>query len=232
MRTTNWEFTNRALVFGLIFAFTFPLYVVDSQNAAATLAGWFAPRLKMDGDTAVRALFVLGALLTALAALVRTWASAYLHSSVVYASEVKTKALVADGPYRHVRNPLYFGNVLMSAGMGAMMSRTGFFVAILLTLVFCYRLIFREEADLAASQGESYRRYVQAVPRLLPSLVPKVAASGRPPEWSRGFIAEAWMWGFAVAVGAFAATLNTTIFFIVLAASIGLLWFSSRKAES
>ena len=65
-----------------------------------------------------------------LAALVRTWASAYLHSSVVYAAEVKTASLVADGPYRQVRNPLYFGNVLMVIGIGSMMSR----------VVLCWRL--------------------------------------------------------------------------------------------
>ena len=71
-----------------------------------------------------------------LAALIRTWASAYLHAGVVYAPEVKTESLVADGPYRRVRNPFYFANVLIAIGMGAMMSRIGFFVAVVAMLVF------------------------------------------------------------------------------------------------
>src|SRR5207244_5419566 len=108
------------------------------------------------------------------AAIIRTWASAYLKSEVVYASEIKTAALVADGPYRHVRNPLYFGNVLLALGMGAMASRTGFVVLQILMWLFCYRLIFREEAELRAVQGEQYDAFKKAVPRLLPSLTPRI----------------------------------------------------------
>jgi hypothetical protein len=40
MKATNWEFANRALVFGLIFAFAFPLYSLDHQNSTAALANW------------------------------------------------------------------------------------------------------------------------------------------------------------------------------------------------
>jgi protein-S-isoprenylcysteine O-methyltransferase Ste14 len=104
--------------------------------------------------------------LLTVAALLRTWASSYLSAGVVYAAEVKTESLVADGPYRQVRNPLYLANVLMVIGMGAMMSRTGFIVAVAAMLVFCYRLILREESELQTSQGEPYEGYSKAVPRL------------------------------------------------------------------
>ena len=115
----------------------------------------------------VRLLFYLAALLLVIAALVRTWASSYLQASVVYAADLKSETLVADGPYRRVRNPLYFANVLMVIAIGAMMSRLGFFVAVITMLVFSYRLILREEAELQASQGQSYAAYCKAVPRLL-----------------------------------------------------------------
>ncbi|HEX2715284.1 MAG TPA: isoprenylcysteine carboxylmethyltransferase family protein, partial [Candidatus Acidoferrales bacterium] len=81
----------------------------------------------MDPDPLARLLFAFAAFLLVVAALIRTWASSYLHAGVVYAAEVKTESLVADGPYRRVRNPLYFANVLMAIGMGALMSRAGFF---------------------------------------------------------------------------------------------------------
>ncbi len=151
MKATNWEFTNRALVFGLIFAFAFPLYSLDRQNSTTALANWLGARLQMDADLVAHLLFAFAAFLLVVAAFIRTWASSYLRAGVVYAAEVKTELLVADGPYRQVRNPLYFANVLMAIGMGAMMSRTGFLVAAM--LVFCYRLILREEAELLASQG-------------------------------------------------------------------------------
>jgi len=123
MKATDWEFTNRALVFGLIFAGSFPLYSLDRQNSVAALASWLAPRIGADPDHTARFLFAFAALLLVMAALLRTWASAYLEAGVVYASTVKTEDLVADGPYRHTRNPLYFANILMAIGMGALMSR-------------------------------------------------------------------------------------------------------------
>jgi protein-S-isoprenylcysteine O-methyltransferase Ste14 len=125
-----------------------------------------------------------------LAALTRTWASSYLHAKVVYAAEIKTDSLVADGPYRRSRNPLYFANVLMAVGMGALMSRTGFFVAVVATVAFCYRLILREEAELQASLGEQYERYRDAVPRLWPSVRQRIASAGRRANWTEGFKAE------------------------------------------
>jgi len=50
---------------------------------------------------------------------------------------VTTASLIAYGPYLYWRNPLYFANTLPVFGMGAMVSRTGFFVAIVATLAFC-----------------------------------------------------------------------------------------------
>jgi len=227
MRAINWEFKNRALVFGLIFGFSFSAYFLDRQNSAAALANWLGAARGIDSNFIARSLFVRAACLLVVAALIRTWASSYLHANVVYASEVKTASLVADGPYRHTRNPLYFANALLALGMGAMMSRIGFFVAIAAMLVFCYRLIFREESELLASQGEHYRRYKNAVPRLWPALHPRTASAGREGSWMEGFKAEFWCWGFAAAVAAFAITLNTTAFFVILGASVAVLWLST-----
>ena len=166
MKATDWEFTNRALVFGLIFAVSFPLYSLDRQNSVVALASWLAPRIGADPDHTARFLFAFAALLLVMAALLRTWASAYLEAGVVYASTVKTEDLVADGPYRHTRNPLYLANILLAIGMGALMSRIGFVVAVLLMVVFSYRLILREETELRSNQGERYERYATAVPSL------------------------------------------------------------------
>jgi protein-S-isoprenylcysteine O-methyltransferase Ste14 len=227
MKATNWEFKNRAMLFGMVFAFTFPLYALDSQNSSATLANWFAPRFHMNPDRLAQLLIGCGALVLVVAAFIRTWASAYLHAEVVYASEVKTQTLVADGPYRFVRNPLYLANALMAIALGAMMSRLGSIVAILVMLLFCYRLIFREEADLRTTQGDSYQRYCAAVPRLLPALTPRTASSGRPANWRAGFKAEAWYWGFAASEVVFAITLKMVFFFVILTASILLFWVST-----
>lgn len=228
MKATNWEFTNRALVFGLIFAFTFPCYLFDPQNSTALFADWIAGKYGPTAERAAHLVFALAVLFLAVGAVIRTWASSYLQSDVVYASEVKTQSLVADGPYRRVRNPLYFANVLMAVALGTMMSRTGFVLAVVLMLVFSYRLILREEADLLATQGEQYARYLQSVPRLLPSPWPRVPSAGRKPNWAGGFRSELWYWGFTLALLAFAITLKFVFFIVILASSIALLWISTK----
>jgi protein-S-isoprenylcysteine O-methyltransferase Ste14 len=227
MKATHWEFTNRALLFGLIFAFSFPLYFLDHQNSTAALANWLGTRLQRNADLVARLLFAFAAVLLIVAALLRTWSSAYLRAGIVYASELKTESLVADGPYRQVRNPLYFANVLMVIAVGAMMSRLGFFVAVVAMLVFCYRLILREEAELQANQGEHYKGYRNAVPRLWPALWPRIASAGRQAKWADGFKAESWYWGFAAALVAFAITLKLWLFFAILGVSLILFWVSS-----
>jgi len=227
MKASNWEFRNRATVFGLIFGFTFPLYVLDPQNSTVALANWLGAGRQLDTDLVARLLFAFAAFLLVVAALIRTWASSYLQASVVYASEVKSESLVADGPYRRVRNPLYFANVLMIIAMGAMMSRLGFFVAVIAMVVFCYRLILREEAELQARQGQPYHAYCKAVPRLCPSLWPRVASAGSQARWMEGIKAESWYWGFAAALIAYAITLKLTLFFVILVVSLALFWVSS-----
>jgi protein-S-isoprenylcysteine O-methyltransferase Ste14 len=227
MQATDWEFKNRAMIFGMIFGVTFPLYFVDPQNFSAAIAIGLGAAFHGDPDRIVRWLFVCAAVWLVAAALIRTWASSYLRATVVYAGDVKADSLVADGPYRRVRNPLYFANVLLAVGMGAMMSRVGCAVAVAAMLVFCYRLILREETDLKAAQGDRYDRYVEAVPRLWPSLLPRIASAGQRPNWAAGFKAELWYWGFPMAVLAFAVSLDLRIFYAVLAGSVLFFWLGS-----
>ena len=173
------------MILGFILGGGFPLYLLDHLNSASALANWLGPLVGANADFLTRLLFLLGALLMIKAAFLRTWASAYLTSSVVYADKVKTESLVADGPYRRLRNPLYYANVLMAIGMGSIMSRLGFVFTVTAMLVFTYRLILREEADLEATQGESYRKYRAAVPRLWFSPLPQVPSAGGQAHWGR-----------------------------------------------
>jgi protein-S-isoprenylcysteine O-methyltransferase Ste14 len=247
MQATAWEFRNRGLLIGLMFAVSFPLYTLDPQNVTAAIATRLAPLLHVNDDHLARLLFVLAALLISIAAFIRTWASAYLRADVVYAANVKTAFLVADGPYRRVRNPLYLGNVLMGIGMASMCSRVGAVVLIFLMFLFNYRLIFREESELAAAiasnasssssnQGvpasaTTYTDYLRLVPRLFPALTPSIPSAGSQPNWSAGFKVESWYWGFALSVWAFAATLKPLPFFLILGASLVLFFLVASQQE-
>ena len=93
-------------------------------------------------------ILALGAALAVLAALIRSWGAAYLQSEVVHDWKLHGEELVADGPYRYVRNPLYLGGVMLAFGFAMAASRLGFVVMVGGLTLFYYRLIAREESLL------------------------------------------------------------------------------------
>src|SRR5580700_2503600 len=94
---------------------------------------------------------VIGVAIAALGELLRVWAVGY--SGVTTRAEIVTApTLVTNGPYAITRNPLYVANAIVALGVGV--------YAIIIPL---------EEAYLAGLYGQEYRRYLEAVPQLMPS---------------------------------------------------------------
>ena len=217
---SDFEFKHRFWVIGAIYWVSFSLYVIDHQNSGHMLAQSLA---NLRGATNSlwdhRLVFAMAALLAALASMIRTWGTAYLQPEVMVSMRVQTSRLVADGPYRFVRNPLYIGNILLALGMGFMASRLGFAVLVLGNAVFVYRLILREEAGLEAAQGENYRAYCAAVPRLVPALFPRVPSAGSAPNYAAGLLGELFFWTFTASLLVFAVTLNLKLYFLVLSSA-------------
>jgi protein-S-isoprenylcysteine O-methyltransferase Ste14 len=76
------------------------------------------------------------------------------------------RALVATGPYRLTRNPMYLGLALASAGVVlAAGGAWGYLGVMLAAAVVHVGVIRREEAHLEARFGEAYRQYVARVRR-------------------------------------------------------------------
>jgi protein-S-isoprenylcysteine O-methyltransferase Ste14 len=220
LAASDFEFKNRFWIIGAIFFIAFGAYNLDHQPAGVAVADWIAHlhgAVATDAD--YRWVFSVAALLTLVAAALRTWATAYLDVQVMVGGQVQTARLVADGPYRYVRNPLYFGNILLAIGFGMMASRIGCVILIVGMWLFVYRLILREEAGISSSQGDVYRAYCAVVPRLLPALRPQLPSANRTPDWTGGFLGEAFMWVLAASLAAFAISLKQLIFLAVLAAS-------------
>ena len=211
-RATEFEFRYRFWFIAGIFAVAFMCYRFDPLNVSVALSRMMVGVGRQGNPSLInacaRGFFAFGALLVISAALIRSWAEAYLHSSIVHDMDLHSDRLVADGPYRHLRNPLYLGTVLLAVGIGFLASRVGIIILVGGMASFTYRLILREEASLLASQGERYRRFFQSVPRLLPSLMPSVPAAGGQPNWIDGFTGELFVWGCAVGMALFAATEN------------------------
>jgi protein-S-isoprenylcysteine O-methyltransferase Ste14 len=222
------EFRGRFWTIWASYWIGFLFYVVDRVNVCAAVAiRFFGASDEAHVVHLVKILFAVATGFVLLAALTRTWAEAYLHSSIVHDTGLHGEQLVADGPFRRVRNPLYVGNIFLSIGVGMLASRIGFFVIVLGNFLIVYRLILREEQTMLASQGESYRRYFEAVPRLIPSLLPRVPASGARPNWADGFVGETMMWSAALAMGVYTLTLNFVFFWTVFGLGLAIYFLQS-----
>lgn len=214
MCATRFEFEKRFWIITAIYVVGFCLSAFDQVPFIAALRHLIAPSIVPGGPQAIvfaRIVIVAGALLVFLGAELRTWAAAYLRTAVVHDTAQHSEALVADGPFRYTRNPLYLANLPVAAGIGVLASRSGFIFLVLANWIFVYRLIFREEESLLKTQGESYRAYCQAVPRFWPALKPRVPSGNLRPEWGQAFGGESFVWLFGVAELLIAATLSPWI---------------------
>jgi len=103
---------------------------------------------------------------------------------------MKAGVVMAGGPYRYVRNPLYLGTWLMIAAMSFAMPVTGAVFTLVLIAFFLLRLILGEESFLARQLGEPYQLYLRTVPRLFPRLRSSLPAAQEVPHWGRALLAE------------------------------------------
>ena len=112
-----------------------------------------------------------GVALVVLGEVVRFWAAGYIS---------KDAAIATGGPYAFVRNPLYFGSLLLSVGYGLVsgFGWAGVLILVALYLVFHLAAILYEEGFLKAKFGQPYLDYLGRVPRLIPSPWPRTTGAG------------------------------------------------------
>jgi protein-S-isoprenylcysteine O-methyltransferase Ste14 len=108
--------------------------------------------------------WTLGLGLFAVGVFLRVWAQQHLH----YRLRVDT-TLTRTGPYRRLRNPIYWGNTLIGAGLVA---TSGLLWLVLPTAAWflgVYAVVVRyEEGVLTELYGEPYRRFLEEIPRWIP----------------------------------------------------------------
>jgi protein-S-isoprenylcysteine O-methyltransferase Ste14 len=82
-----------------------------------------------------------------------------------------SNALVTDGPFRYVRNPIYVAGIMLLFGVSmlyAPWSSADLTVPILLFVFFHVRVVRTEEPALRRRFGPTYDEYGRRVPRWLP----------------------------------------------------------------
>jgi protein-S-isoprenylcysteine O-methyltransferase Ste14 len=200
MKASKFEYRFRFIIHALIYLLGFwapwlylpsltPSGAIDEPSwlALSTLffrQGW------LTYNAAVITLLVVALIFTALGAWFRLWGTAYVGSGIVSSGGMHSKTMLADGPYRHTRNPLYLGTLLHTLGISLLMPPSGAVFAVVLIWIFQIRLVLAEEPFLAARFGQPYLDYTAAVPRFLPALDPQVPAGGAHPHWLQAALGE------------------------------------------
>ncbi|HET6170159.1 MAG TPA: isoprenylcysteine carboxylmethyltransferase family protein [Terracidiphilus sp.] len=196
MRATRLEFQLRMAINAAIIILGFWAPWIDAWGIGKRipLLEWLPLELSRMGllsfTVAAPVVIAFAAALAALGALLRVWGTAYLGPATVQNFEMKAGAVMADGPYRFVRNPLYLGLWFMVAALAFLMPPIGAPCSMALLTFFLLRLILGEEAFLSAQLGEPYRAYMRSVPRLVPRLRTYLKSTGARPQWLRALVAE------------------------------------------
>jgi protein-S-isoprenylcysteine O-methyltransferase Ste14 len=233
MKATLFEFRNRRWLIIAIFVAALEVDWPGHELAGVAVARLLARHFPAESAAVwTRIVFCFAAAILVLSATLRSWGTAYLQTAVMQSRTVVTDRLLGDGPFRHVRNPLYLGNIFMAAGIGLMARPAGFAFLLAAIALFHYRLILREEAELSVMQGESYRAYCARVPRLWFSISPRIPPAGNRAHWLNGIFGEVFHWGTALGAILFAFTLNARIFWaIFLLSLVPGIWFRAREAD-
>ena len=116
---------------------------------------------------------IVGFLVAAAGELIRLWGVSWAGSETRTTGTVGGIYLVVSGPFAHLRNPLYLGNILMYLGIGIMSFALFPYLQIIALIFFAiqYHLIVKEEEGyLEKTYGKDYENYVKNVPRFIPRL--------------------------------------------------------------
>jgi protein-S-isoprenylcysteine O-methyltransferase Ste14 len=136
-----------------------------SALAAAFVLRWFWPLPFWGREAALWA----GIALVSLAVLIIVWG---LRTMVLAGTNVdprrSTTTIVASGPFRFSRNPLYVGLTLIYLGLTTALDTTwGLVLLVPLLVVMHLGVVRREERYLEGKFGEIYRQYRAGVRRYL-----------------------------------------------------------------
>ena len=196
----RFRFLIHAVIYVLAFNVPWDYWLhLDMDAGGSTwllLSTWLARNHWLSFSGATIALLIFGALCALIAAILRTSGSAYIGFSTVQSGSMHGDKVVAAGPYRFVRNPLYLGIIMLTFSLALLMPPSGAIFSIVCIILFELVLIAGEEPFLTKKLGQSYLQYRARVPKLIPALSPRIPPSDALPNWRAAFLSETFFWGF------------------------------------
>jgi protein-S-isoprenylcysteine O-methyltransferase Ste14 len=224
MGATRFEYRFRFALHALIFCLGFAFYGLPHAHESTwlVLTPWLDRTGWLTFSAATITLLLLAVAFAAAGAFLRTWGTAYLGANVMQSPRMHGNRVLADGPFRHTRNPLYLGTFLHAIALALLMSPYGAVFTLLTIGLFQLRLIFAEEPFLAAKLGQPYLDYCRRIPRLIPSLIPRVPSSGANPRWLQALLGESYMIAVALSFAIFGWRYNALLLTRCVLISFGI----------
>ena len=213
MRATRWEYRLRFPLHALIFVVGFwpfwePWLGLTTKSTWLILSASLARQGWLGFQVATQALLIVAILFAALGAWMRTWGSAYVGASIVNSPSMHGVAMLADGPYRRTRNPLYLGTLLHTVGVALLMAPAGAIFTIAAIWILQVRLALAEEPFLEARFGQAYLQYRDRVPQFLPATKAQVPSAGVSARWGQAVLGESYMIGVVITLAGFGWNFN------------------------
>ncbi len=138
---------------------------------------------------------ILGFLIAVLGELIRLWGVSWAGSETRTTGTVGGAFLIVKGPFAHVRNPLYVGNILMYLGIGIMSFALFPYLQIVALIFFSFQYYFivkEEENYLRSTFTSEFENYCNNVPRFFPRITKYKPDNTQQPPFSlkAGFRSE------------------------------------------
>jgi protein-S-isoprenylcysteine O-methyltransferase Ste14 len=216
MGATRFEYRFRFAIHAVIYMLGFwspwvywgNIFGFTDKSTWLLLSSQLSRATHLNFDAATITVLLLALIFTGVGGWLRIWGTAYVSSGIVQSRTMHGNAMLADGPYRRTRNPLYLGTLLHTIGIAILMPPSGALFAVCLLWAFQIRLALAEEPFLAAQFGQPYLDYLARVPRFIPALTARVPAAGATPHWLQAILGEIYFLGAFLVLAVFGWSFN------------------------
>ena len=234
-KASPFEYRFRFILHALIYMLGFwspwlywgNIFGLTEKSTWLTLSTLLTRTSLISFDTATIAVLVAALIFTGLGAWLRIWGTAYVSVGIVQSREMHGSTMLADGPFRRTRNPLYLGTLLHTIGIAILMPPSGAIFAVALLWAFQIRLALAEEPFLTKQFGQLYVDYANRVPRFIPALSPRVPAAGATPHWFQAILGELYFLGAFLVLAIFGWSFNANPLRRGILISLGV-WLVAR----